>query len=74
MDLKSWLDAERGRYTDLARHLDVSVGRVSQMAADGVPVKFMAEVVVFSKGVVTLAEMVQARTPVAPADGEKASA
>ena len=66
MDLKTWLDAERGRYTELARHLDVTVGRVSQMADDGVPPKFMLDVRDFTKGAVTLEEMVRARTPERP--------
>ena len=39
--LKDWLDAERGRSTALAQHLEVSVSRVSQMADTGVPQKFM---------------------------------
>lgn len=63
MDLKSWLDAERGRYTELAEHLDVTVSRVSQMADDGVPPKYMLQVRDFSSGAVTLEEMVRARTP-----------
>lgn len=63
MDLKTWLDAERGRYTELAHHLDVTVGRVSQMADHGVPPKFMLRIRDLSGGAVTLEEMVQARTP-----------
>jgi hypothetical protein len=63
MNLKTWLDEERGRYTALAKHLDVTVGRVSQIADDGVPPKFMLKVRDFSAGVVSLEEMVQARTP-----------
>ena len=63
MNLKTWLDAERGRYTALADHLGVSVGRVSQMADEGVPVKHMQAVRDFSGNAVTLEEMVAARTP-----------
>lgn len=63
MDLKTWLDEERGRYTELARLLGVTVGRVSQMADDGVPPKFMLTVRDFTGGKVTLEEMVKARTP-----------
>lgn len=63
MNLKLWLDAERGRYTSLAKHLDVSVGRISQMADDGVPQKFMFQVRDFSDGAVTLEDLVEARTP-----------
>jgi hypothetical protein len=69
--LKAWLDEERGRYTALALHLDVSVGRVSQMADDGVPPKFMLSVRDFTGGEVSLEAMVAARTP--PADAAAAS-
>jgi DNA-binding transcriptional regulator YdaS (Cro superfamily) len=61
--LKSWLDDERGRYTALALHLGVSVGRVSQMAKDGVPPKDMLSVRDFTNGAVSLEAMVSARTP-----------
>lgn len=63
MNLKPWLDDERGRYTALASHLRVSVGRVSQIADDGVPNKYMLAVRDFTGGAVSLEEMVQARTP-----------
>lgn len=63
MDLKAWLDEERGRYTALASHLGVSVGRISQIADDGVPTKFMFAVRDFTSGAVSLEEMVEARTP-----------
>jgi hypothetical protein len=66
--LKAWLDEGRGRYTELAAHLGVSVGRVSQMADDGVPPKFMLAVRAFTKEEVSLEAMVAARTP-APKDG-----
>ena len=66
MDLKTWLQEERGRQTALASHLGVTVGRVSQMASDGVPTKFMFMVRDFTAGGVTLEDMVQARTPEAP--------
>lgn len=63
MELKKWLEAERGRFTALASHLDVTVGRVSQMADDGVPPKFMLSVRDYTGGEVTLEDMVTARTP-----------
>jgi hypothetical protein len=69
MNLKQWLDEERGRCTALAAHLGVSVGRVSQMAADGVPPKFMFSVRDFSGGAVSLESMVAARTPSAAKEG-----
>lgn len=63
MNLKTWLDEERGRYTALAAHLGVSVGRVSQMADNGCPTKFMLSVRDFTGGGVSLEELVEARTP-----------
>lgn len=63
MNLKSWLDEERGRYTALAAHLGVTVGRVSQIADDGVPPKFMFAVRDFTGGAVTLESLVQDRMP-----------
>lgn len=67
MNLKPWLDAERGRYKALATHLQVSTGRISQMADEGVPPKYMLAVRDFTNGEVSLEELVQARTPDAPA-------
>lgn len=63
MNLKAWLDAERGRSTRLSQELGVSLSRISQMADDGVPPKYMLAVRDFTDGEVTLEEMVQARTP-----------
>lgn len=69
MNFKSWLDEERGRYTAVAAHLGVTVGRVSQMADDGVPPKYMFQVRDFTKNAVTLESMVQHRTKqVAPSN------
>lgn len=75
MELKSWLDAERGRSTALATHLNVSVGRVSQIASGGCPVKFMRAVAEFTGGAVSIDDMVEARTPIAtPQPTEPAAA
>ena len=63
MKLKSWLDEERGRASALAAHLGLTAGRISQMAADGVPVKFMQIVSAFTAGGVSVNEMVDERTP-----------
>lgn len=62
MNLRTWLANERGRHSALAAHLNISTGRMSQIAADGVPVKFMAAVRDFTEGAVTLEEMVAAKT------------
>jgi len=63
MTLKEWLNAERGRHKALAEHLRVSGGRVTQMADRGVPTKYMLCVQAFTRGAVTLQEMVSQRTP-----------
>ena len=71
MELKTWLDQERGRYAALAEFLGISAGRMSQIAVDGVPVKFMTAVRDFTEGAVTLEEMVAAKTPQATEEAEK---
>jgi DNA-binding transcriptional regulator YdaS (Cro superfamily) len=62
MNLKTWLEAERGRSKALADHLDVTAGRITQMANDGVPPKFMLAVRRFTGGKVTLASLLKDRT------------
>jgi DNA-binding transcriptional regulator YdaS (Cro superfamily) len=57
MKLKEWITAERGRASSLALHLGVSRGRISQMASDGVPKAYMRQVRDFTRGKVTLEEM-----------------
>lgn len=64
MNLKPWIEAERGRNKALATHLGVSEARMSQIADDGVPNKYMLKIRDFTGGAVSLEEMVQARTPV----------
>jgi len=61
--LKTWLDMERGRATALAETLGVSPGRITQMADDGVPVKYMKQVIAFTGGAVSLESLVDDRTP-----------
>lgn len=63
MNLKTWLDEERGRYTALAEHLGLTVGRISQIADDGVPPKYMLAIRKFTGDVVSLESMVAGRTP-----------
>lgn len=62
MNLKTWLDKERGRQKALAAHLGLTAGRVSQMADDGVPTKYMLSVRDFTQGSVSLESLVQDRT------------
>lgn len=61
MDLRTWLDTERGRHAALAAHLDLSPGRISQIADDGVPMKYMLAIRDFTKGEVSLEEMASQR-------------
>lgn len=74
MNLKPWLEQERGRFTALAAHLGISVGRMSQIADEGVPNKYMLAVRDFTSGAVSLEEMVQARTPDPKAEPAKEGA
>jgi DNA-binding transcriptional regulator YdaS (Cro superfamily) len=62
MNLKTWLEAERGRSKALADLLGVSPGRITQMADDGVPPKFMLAVRDFTEGAVSLESLVEDRT------------
>lgn len=61
MNLKNWLDEERGRQKALAAHLGLTAGRVSQMAESGVPDRYKLKVRNFSHGSVTLESMVEDR-------------
>ena len=54
MELKTWLNQERGRATSLAAHLHLSLGRISQIADEGVPKKYMIRVRDFTGNAVTL--------------------
>lgn len=64
MTLKHWLEQERGRSKALAAHLDLTPGRVSQMADDGVPAKYMLSVRDFTNGEVALETLVRERSSV----------
>lgn len=58
-ELKTWLAEERGRAVALAAHLGVGKARVSQMASDGVPKRYMLKVRDFTNGEVSLESMLQ---------------
>jgi len=58
MDLKTWLEAEKGRAAALAEHIGVTAARVSQWKKDGVPLAHMKVVRDFTNGAVSLEEMV----------------
>ena len=66
MNLKTWLQAERGRSAALAAHLCVTRGRITQMANDGVPPGLMLKVRDFTVGAVSLESLVEARTHAEP--------
>ena len=58
MTFSEWLDAERGRLTDLATRFDVSPSSVHQWKTNGVPRDRMLEVREITGGSVTLEEMI----------------
>lgn len=64
MHLKNWLSLERGRATALADRLGLTQGRITQMADDGVPAKYMLAVREFTEGEVSLEDMLYGRAPV----------
>jgi hypothetical protein len=64
MTLSEWLDQEIGRPTRTAEHFGVSRSAVSQWRKIGVPRKFMLGVRDYSRGAVTLEEMVAHQRPV----------
>ncbi len=67
VSLKVWLTQGRGRCGDLAAHLGVTPGRISQMAnTDGVPARHMLAVRAFTKGAVSLESMLMDRKPDEP--------
>lgn len=59
MNLKDWLDAKRGRHRELSVALGVTPGRISQMAADGVPKAHLIAVRDFTGGEVSIEEMLE---------------
>lgn len=67
-ELKTWLAQERGRAVALAAALGVGKARVSQMATNGVPKRYMLKVRNFTEGEVTLEAMLEPVEPVAAND------
>lgn len=63
MDLKQWLEAERGRATAMADHFGVNKTAVFGWKVNGVPPDRMKAVREFSAGAITLEEMVPDPTP-----------
>jgi hypothetical protein len=58
MDLATWLEAEKGRASALAEHLNKTLSAISQWKRNGVPVALMKAVRDFTGGAVSLEEMV----------------
>lgn len=59
MQLTKWLDGEKGRTAALASHIGVSPSAVSQWRSNGVPVVHMKAVRDFTRGAVTIEEVVR---------------
>lgn len=66
MELKTWLNQERGRATALAAFLNLSLGRISQIADEGVPKKYLLRVQSFTNNEVTLEAMLLPKLDAAP--------
>jgi DNA-binding transcriptional regulator YdaS (Cro superfamily) len=59
MKLTEWLDAEVGRLNKVAKKFDVTKSAVSQWRTNGVPKEHMLSLRDFTKGKVTLQEMLE---------------
>lgn len=58
MDIKTWLEAEKGRAASMASHFNKTPAAISQWKSNGVPLDLMKAVRDFTGGAVTLEEMV----------------
>jgi DNA-binding transcriptional regulator YdaS (Cro superfamily) len=58
MNLKQWLEEEKGRSAALASHFGIQPSAVSQWKSNGVPLAHMKAVRDFTRGKVSLEEMV----------------
>jgi hypothetical protein len=58
MNITDWLEAEKGRAAALAAHFGKTPAAVSQWKTNGVPLQLMKPVRDFTRGAVTLDEMV----------------
>ena len=58
MNIKSWLEEEKGRAMALSRHFGVTPSAVSQWKQNGVPRRLMRDVLAFTGGGVSLNDMV----------------
>lgn len=58
MTFSEWIGAATGRHKEVAEHFGISVQAVNQWLDNGVPMARMPDLVVLSKGEVTIEEMV----------------
>ena len=58
MTLSEWLDAQNGRLTETAKHFAITPAAVHQWKTNGVPVDRMRSVELWTRGAVTLQDMV----------------
>jgi hypothetical protein len=58
MKFAAWLEAEKGRAAELAAHFGKTPAAISHWKRHGVPVDLMKSVRDYSRGAVTLEEMV----------------
>lgn len=72
MDLTTWITAEPGRLSALARSLGVTRSAVSQWRYFGVPVRRMEAVHAFTEGAVSMNEMLAERLRLNRAEAEAA--
>jgi DNA-binding transcriptional regulator YdaS (Cro superfamily) len=63
MELRTWIEDERGRLKALAEHFEITPSAVSQWLNNGVPVDRIAAVRDFTAGVVTLEDMLPKAAP-----------
>ena len=70
MDITTWLELEKGRLSAMADFFDVTPSAVTQWKTNGVPGAKMKAVRAFTRGCVTLDEMVSDPVPVKAQKGE----
>lgn len=62
MTFAEWIEAERGRLTQVADRFGITKSAVSQWQANGVPMERLIDVRDLTGGVVSIEEMVRDRT------------
>lgn len=62
MTFAEWIELKRGRLSEVAEHFDVSLSAVTQWKTNGVPLDRMFAVRDLSEGVVSIDDMVAAKS------------